>query len=414
MPDQAVSAGSTAKLGVVQGDLRVGRNATILPESGRKVTVSGTAHIEGPVTIECDFECGSMRVEGRGFGPGGDVVVKGNLLARGDLEIDASAQVHGTVTAERVDVGGHLESMGVISKGVRVGGHMKTKGALRADDVDVGGHMAAIGSVDITNLRVGGHAEIAGGTVKGDIKVRGHFRTSGKLTYGTVQVYGHLVLPAGSTGESLTAHGRVEFEGDATCKVLEVNGVAKAQGNLETSNLKVNGKLDVKGSLAVAERFEVLGSAEAKNQIECGALTVGGRLVADRIVASGRAEVGGQVWTSRGLKAKEVVVGAGSRIDGPIAGESVEIGRGLVSGGFWAQMSTLHTLGHLTRVEDVYGKDVRVERYSQAKRIYGETVRMQAGSMADEVNYSKEADISEGVHLERPSKKVDRLPDASF
>ncbi|MDG7008521.1 MAG: polymer-forming cytoskeletal protein [Nitrososphaerota archaeon] len=414
MPDHMVEADSTAKLGNVTGDLRVGRKATIMAESGRRVTVSGTAYFEGPVTIGCDFECGKMRVEGTGFGPSGNVVVRGNLLAHGDVEIDASAEVHGTVTAERVDVGGHLESTGVTSKVVRVGGHMQTKGNLRADDVDVGGHMAVTESVDISNLRVGGHAEIAGGTIRGDIKVRGHFRTSGKLSYGTVQVYGHLTLPPGSSGESLTASGRVEFEGDALCRVLEVNGVAKARGDLKVSSLKVNGRLDVNGSLNVTEKFEVLGSAESKGQIKCGDLAVGGRLMADSVASSGRAEVGGQVWTSRGLKAKEVVVGAGSRVNGPIVGESVEIGKGVVFGGFWATMSTLHTLGHPTRVDDVYGKNVRVERYSQAKRIYGEIVHMQPGSMADEVNYSKEADISEGVHLEKPSKKVDRLLDAPF
>ena len=414
MPDQSVKAGSTSKLGTIQGDLRVGRNATILPESGRKVAVGGTAYFEGPVTIGCDFECEKMRVEGRGFGPSGDVVVKGSLFAHGDLEIDASAEVQGTVTAERVDVGGHLGSMGVVSKAVRVGGHMRTRGNLKADDVDVGGHMTATGDVDISNLHVGGHAEIGGGTIRGEVKVRGHFRTLGKLSYGTVQVYGHLSLPAGSRGDSVTAFGRVEFEGDSQCRNLEVNGVAKAQGNLETSSLKVNGKLDVKGSLKVRDKFEVLGSADAKNLIECGNLAVGGRLTADRVESSGVAEVGGQVWTKRGLKAREVAVGAGSRVDGPIIGEAIEIGKGVVSGGFWAHASTLHTLGHLTRVGDVYGKDVRVERYSQAKRIYGETVRMQAGSMADEVTYSKGADLSEGVHLEKPSKKVDRLPGAPF
>ena len=174
----------------------------------------------------------------------------------------------------------------------------------------------------------------------------------------------------------------------------------------------MNGKLDVKGSLKVKERLEVFGSAETKKQVECGEVAVGGRLVADWIVASAKADVGGQVWTGRGLRAKEVAVGTGSRINGPIVGESVEVGKGLVFGGFWAQVSTAHTLGRMTRVDDVFGKDVRIEEYSQAKRIYGETVRMQTGSMADEVNYTREADISEGVHLEKPPRKVERLPGA--
>jgi len=410
MPDTLVNAGTTARLGRVEGDLRVGRRATISAESGDKVVVRGTAYFEGPVDIDCSFECGKMRVEGKGFGPSGNVVVKGDLLAHGDLEIDASAEVRGTITAERIDVGGHLESVGATSKGIRVGGHMKIKGSVKAEDVDVGGHMTVEGSVEIANLRVGGHAEIGGGSIKGDIKVRGHFRTFGKLSYGTIQVYGHLTLPAGSEGESLTAHGKVDFEGDAFCKVLEVDGVANAEGDLAAENLKVNGKLDVRGSLKAKEKIEVFGSAETKREVECGTFVAGGRMAAESVIVSGRADLGGQVWTSRGLKAKEVAVGAGSRINGPVVGEIVEVGKGLMYGGFWANVSTMQTLGRLTRVDDVYGKEVSIERYSQAKRIYGETIRMQAGSMADEANYTKEADISEGVHLEKPPKKVDRLP----
>jgi cytoskeletal protein CcmA (bactofilin family) len=410
MPDTLVNEGATARLGRIEGDLRVGRGATISAESGDRVTISGTAYFEGPVEIDCNFECGRMRVEGKGFGPSGNVIVKGDLLAHGDLEIDASAEVRGTITAERIDVGGHLESVGATSKGIRVGGHMKIKGSVKAEDVDVGGHMTVDGNVDIANLRVGGHAEVGGGSIKGDIKVRGHLRTSGKLSYGTIQVYGHLTLPAGSTGESLTAHGKVDFEGDAFCKALEVDGVANAEGDLGTGNLKVNGKLDVRGSLTAEEKIEVFGSAETKRQVECGTFVVGGRMVASSVIVSGKADVAGQVSTGQGLKAKEVAVGTGSQIDGPVVGEVVEVGKGLMSGGFWANVSTMHTLGRLTRVDDVYGKEVRIEKYSQAKRIYGETIRMQAGSMADEANYTKEADISEGVHLGKSPKKVDRLP----
>ena len=410
MPDTLEKAGSAARLGNVEGDLRVGRRATISAETGGKVIVTGTAYFEGPVDINCSLECGRMRVEGRGFGPSGNVVVRGDLHAHGDLEIDASADVHGTITAERVDVGGHLESMGANSKGVRVGGHMKINGSVKAEDVDVGGHMTVDGRVDISNLRVGGHAEIGGGSIKGDVQVRGHFRTSGRLSYGTIQVYGHLTLPAGSSGESLTAHGKVDFEGDAFCRSLEVDGVANAEGDLATRSLKVNGRLEVKGSLKAEDKIEVFGTAETKGQVECASIAVGGKLVAARVVASARADVGGQLWVPRGLKATEVAVGTGSRINGPVVGDVIGVGEGLVFGGFWAHVSASHTLGRLTSVDDVFGKEVRIEKHAQAKRIYGETIRMQAGSMADEANFTKEADISEGVHLEKPPIKLDRLP----
>jgi len=411
MPDQIIAAGSTIKLGNISGDLKVGRKATIMAESGRKVTVAGSAFFEGPVTIACDFECGRMRVEGKGFGPSGDVLVKGDLLAHGDLEIDASTEVVGTITAERVDVGGHLKSKSISSKGLRVGGHMDTRGTLKAGDVDVGGHLSVDEQVDIASLRVGGHGEIGGGAIRGDIKVRGHFKSHDKLTFGTIQAYGHLALPAGSTGEKLTALGKVSLGGGVFCKGMEIDGVAETEGNCGAENLKVNGKLAVGGTLKVTEKLEVLGSAETQG-VECGTLTVGGKLAADKVSAGGRAVLAGDVWTAHGLKAQEVAVGVGSRVEGPIIGEVVEVGKGVDLGGFWAQASTWRSMGHTTKVDDVYGREVRVNRHSLVKRVYGDIVRMQTGSMADEINYTKEADVSEGVHLEKPPRKLERLPDA--
>lgn len=414
MTDRAVEEGATARLGHITGDLRVGRKATVLAESGGKVTVSGTARFEGPVTIACDLECGMLRVTGRGFGPGpahGDVEVRGSLTVHGGMEIDAAAEVSGEISAERVDIGGHLESKSVTSKMVRVGGHMKTRGALKAEDVDVGGHMTVDDQIDVASLRVGGHADIGGGSVRGEVRVRGHLKTRGRLSYGDLKVFGHMTLPGGSSGGRLDALGKVEFEGDASCEVLEVNGVVSGRGNLGADSVKVNGRLDVEGSLKVGGKLEVFGSAESKKEVECDALVAAGRASANRVVVVGRAEVGGQVWTSGGLRAKEVVVGSGSRVDGPIIAETVEVGAGTTSSA-WAALSSLSNLGRMTRVDDVYGKDVRIDRYSRAGRVFGETVRMQGGSMADEVTYTKEADISEGVHLEKPPRKVDRLPDA--
>jgi len=410
MSDYIVAAGSTARLGRVEGALRAGRNSRIVAESGRRVVVTEGAYLEGPVSIECDFECKSMRVEGKGFGPSGNVEVRGSLLVHGDLEIDASAEVGGEISAERVDVGGHLKTKSITSKGVRVGGHLETRGSLKAEDVDVGGHMNVGELVDISNLRVGGHVEVGGGTIKGDVKVRGRFRAASTLAYGSIQVYGSLVLPRGSRGDKLRALGKVEFEGDGFCKEIEINGTAKARGDLGAEKLQVNGKLEVQGSLKVSEKLEVFGSAEAKKTVECGGLGIWGRLAAERIVASGRAEVGGETWVPHGLMAKDLAVGTGSRVNGPIVADAVEVGVGLQPVGLWAQISSWRTMGRMTRVDDVYARDVRVDRYSQVKRVYAETIRMQSGSAAAEVNFTKEADISEGVHLEKPSRKTDSLP----
>lgn len=409
MSETLVQRNSAATLGRIEGGLRAGANARLIAADGKTITVAGGAYFEGPVTIDCDFECQSMQVDGRGWGPGGDVIVKGDLNVHGSADINASVKVDGEVRAEDFDVAGHLLSGSLISKRLRVGGHLTTKGSLRAETVDVGGHMTVTDEVDLVGLRVGGHAEIGGGKISGEIKARGHFTTTRKLVYGRVQVYGHLRLPAGSSGEYLSALGKVEFAGDTTCKLMEVDGAGSVNGNCTAESVKVNGKFETTGFLHASEKLEVYGAAEAK-KFECGTLLVGGRLVASSILATGQADLAGEVRTERGLKGKDVRVGTGSRVNGPIVGETVEIGKGVDLGGFWEHAARLRTMGKLTKVDDVWGGEVRIGRYSQAKRIYGEVIKMQAGSMADEVQYTREADLPQGSRVEKPPKKVDKLP----
>ena len=265
--------------------------------------------------------------------------------------------------------------------------------------------------VEIAGLRAGGHVQIGGGKISGEIKVRGHFTSAKKLTYGRVQVFGHLQLPAGSSGEQLVALGKVEIDGDTTCKVIEINGVGKVRGNCTASSVKVNGKFEATGSLLVSDRLEVNGSAETKKELECGMLSVGGRLDADSIVATGQAVVAGDVRTGRGLKAKAVQVGTRSRVSGPIIGDTVEVGTSVDLGGFWAHATSLRSIGRMTRVDDIWGREVSINRYSQAKRIYADIVKMQSGSIAWQVNYTKEVDVPEQTKLGEPPKKVERLPE---
>jgi cytoskeletal protein CcmA (bactofilin family) len=413
MPETFVKPGTTAKLGTVEGDLSAGPNVTIRAESGRKVVVKGRAHFEGPATIDCDFECQSMRVEGRGFGPGGDFEINGDFSVQGSADIDASATVTGAVYAGTLDVGGHFASGPLSAKRLRVGGHLTAKGTLEAEEVDVGGHMSVLDEVTIANLRVGGHAKIGGGSISGEIRVRGHFTTTRKLSFGRLQVFGNMVLPAGSSGGSLSAMGRLEFEGDSSCKELQVTGSAKVKGNLIADKVEVKGTLDVSGAIH-SSKLEIWGEAGVGGMIECGILGIGGRADAEGISASDRADIVGEARTRRGLKSRTVVIGKGSRVAGPIIGDSVEIGGELGSGSMWGLPWWRGTFGRPTIVEDVYGKDVRIGAQSKARRIFGETIIMEEGTMADEVVYTKEVNLPQGLSVAKQPVKTTKLPDPPF
>jgi cytoskeletal protein CcmA (bactofilin family) len=412
MSEYVVKAGATATLGRVDGDLRSGKGATIKAESGRKVVVMGNTFFEGPVRIDCEFECQSMRVQGRGYGPSEDVAIRGNLTVHGRADIDASVKVDGEIKSEDFDVGGHLKSESLVSKRVRVGGHMDIEGGLEADTVEVGGHMTVSGAVHLVNLRVGGYAKVGGGVISGEISIRGHLISANKLAYGNLKVFGHMRLPADSSGERLSALGKVEFEGDAVFKEMEVNGVAKVRGNCDAEHVEVNGKFVVSGSLRVSKRFDVYGVADVNREISCDNLEVEGKLAADIIRISDQAQIVGEVETSQGLKARAIQVGKGSKVKGPLVGEQIELAKEIeLKGGIFGQVWKWKSIKRMTKVEDVHGKIVTIGSNSQARHVFGEVVQIEEGGMAEDVTYTKEVRLPKQYHLDKPPLKAARLPD---
>ncbi len=411
MPDIVIKSGTTTRLGKIEGVLRAGRNATITAEQGQRVVVTKGAYFDGPFTLNCDFECQSMRVEGRGYGPGGDVHIHGNLTVHETADLNATVKVDGEIKTGFIDVGGHLESRSITAKRVRVGGHLKTKGNLQADIVDVGGHMTVSDAVQLGSLRVGGHAEVGGGRISGEIRVRGHLTTTRQLTYGHLEVFGNLKLPAGCTGDHLSAIGNVEFDGDATCRVMEVTGAAKVRGSCAAEKVKVNGRLDVSGPLLVSQKLEVYGATNVKEKVECDSLEVGGKLTAETVSAATTADIAGDVETTRALKASSIVVGKGAKVAGAIVGEQIRIGQEInLSGTPGRDWRKWHTTGRMSRVGDLYGNVVQIGAYSSAKHVYGEVVEMEEGSIAQVVTYTREVRLPQSYHLGKAPAKVTKLP----
>jgi len=414
LAERVIKRGTSAKLGKVDGDLRIGKNVKIAPESGKKIVVTGTATLEGRAIVEGSFECQSIVLKGRGWGPEGDVDVEGDLTVRGTTDLDGTLRVSGTISSGDMDVAGHMRAGSIASKRLRVGGHLEVKGRLEAGDVDVGGHMKVRDEVMIRNLNAGGHATIGGGRIDGEIKVRGHLTTERALAFGTIQVYGRTTLPAGCSGERISALGKVEFEGDADCKELVITGGAIVRGNMKSENVEVRGSLTAGGNMLVANRFGVFGAVDAKGAIECRELGVSGKLTAGKLSSSERTYIVGEVNTRSGLKSEFVAIGKGSKVTGPLIGNQVDIGKEVNLGSMWGLPWWRNAVGRITTVEDVYGRDVRIGPNSHARRVLAEVVEFADGGMAEEVNYTKELRLPKNYHLTKPPVKVASLPDSPF
>jgi cytoskeletal protein CcmA (bactofilin family) len=406
-----VPRGGSAKLGRVEGDLHVGRKATVRAESGGKLVVTGAVIFDGGAKVDCSLECSAIEVKAAPH-TGGTIAVHGDLGVLGTVDVADSLEVTGKASAEGFDVGGHLKAGSVLSKRVRVGGHLKVTGPLESESVDVAGHLSALGKVKVVDLHVGGHAQVGGGTISGSIQVRGHLEVGSSFEFGELQTYGRVNLPANSKGSRLSVLGRVTFGGDASCKVIEVKGAADAKGNLSAEEVDVLGVLRVSGSLKVSDHLKVTGIADVRERAECRKLTVEGKLSADMALAVDEADVSGELRTVRGIRSKAVTIRRGARVTGPIIGDRVEVGEN-PSFGQWpsAWSEVRQRIGQMTNVEDVHGRTVRIGPYSQAKRVFAEEVQMENGSTADQVTYTKDLILDTKYHINQTPQKTTKLPE---
>src|SRR5437870_3162962 len=220
MGNVSVSNGATAKLGHVEGDLKVGHAARIEPED-KVIQVTGRVFCDGDAEFQGSLSCsefsarhGKIRIEGDLNAKGEVKVDDGQLGVDGSFEaatvtVDKALRIGGNARADDFDVGGVLEVRGTISsKKVDVGGLLRVSGSLtlerdldiggrayigaelRLDSLDVGGSMEADQIIAQKSIEVGGDLKTIKGT-KGDTVELGHgSRASGPIVARKVSV-GH-------------------------------------------------------------------------------------------------------------------------------------------------------------------------------------------------------------------------------
>jgi len=417
MSDYQVPSGSTAKLDRVDGELRIGKKARLESPSG-KIVVTGRVYFEGDADVNCDLECDSLETSRRlppFFGP---VRVNGNLVVHKNLNVTSSIDAKGEIRAEEIDGGGRIVAGSIICKNIRITGIIEVKNKLEVEEsIDIGGKLIAPTTVKLRDLDVNGMADIGGGSISGHTKIKGKLDCKSRLEFGDIQVFGKASLSGNCSGSSASTFGALSVNGNFKCDEIRVDGKTDVRGNCESSKIEVNGKLDVSGSLSIADKMEIHGSTEVTNDIKGSNIQVAGKLKANSIIISDQALITGTVETKHGLKAKSIVIGSGSRCEGPLVGEQVEVGKSGMNVMAWGtkwvgQNINLKLTGRPTRVDDVYGTSVYLREFSTARKVFSQNVELEKASSVDQVVYSGEFKKPSGnsVYMNHPPEKVNKLP----
>src|SRR5256884_3832805 len=136
MGDVSVSNATTAKLGHVEGDLRVGQAARIESED-KVIQVTGRVSCDGDAEFHRSLSCSEFSAHH------GKIRIEGDLNAKGDVKVeDGQLAIDGSLEAATVSV----------DKALRIGGNC------RGGDFEVGGGLPVSG-------KISGRREVAGGSL---------------------------------------------------------------------------------------------------------------------------------------------------------------------------------------------------------------------------------------------------------
>lgn len=434
MSDLRIPRGQTAILDRVEGELRLGNNATIQASNGKKIIITKGVYLEGKAYVNGDLECdliesevffsklgeiktGQQRARLELTGRyAGKLKVNGNLTVHKQLSVTHSVEVTGTISASDIDVGGKIEADNIHCDKIRIGGRADIHNIFEASSTEIGGKVVASGTVKLGNINVGGEVQVGGGLIEGNIRVRGKFTSTKQLEFGELTVYGKGSLPANCKGHKISAFGKLEVDGNLNCDIIEVGGVIEIDGDCHSEHIEVGGKLEVGGSLSVSDKLEGYGSIEVENDFETTNFRLSGKLEAGKVIVKEEADISGKLETDNGLKAKTVIVRIGSRCEGPIIGERVEVGkRSDLSYGGWGNWALkMASAGGMARVDDVYATEAVIGPMSQAARIFAAKVTLEQCSAAWQITYTNELKLAEGAGVSEQPQKVDTLPNPPF
>ena len=139
-----------------------------------------------------------------------------------------------------------------------------------------------------------------------------------------------------------------------------------------------------------------------------GKLQVRKMTIKDELLVLGRIE-------TQGIKAKSVKVASGSRVEGVLVADKVDVGEShyLVDWekGWMGQIARAKLLGRMTRVDDVYADYVYLGNNTRSERIFARIVEVGDGAIVEEISYTDNLRGNlDRIHVEKPPEKVTSLP----
>ena len=284
MSEIRVEKGQVKKLGVVDGNLRIGKEATLIAEDGT-IVVNGSINSKGSFVCEGNLEARSLKVKS------GSAEIYGNLTIEQIATVDKKLDVSGSFVCPEVSVGGTLivESTTKIGS-ASVGGTAKFAGNTSIESLRVGGTLKISEESDIGSVTVGGTARFEANAKVDSIDVGGVLKTQAGV-FGTVKVGGIFKAYDEVDIQIIDVGGTVKLSTRSKIQDIDVGGTFKANSDLEFGILDVGGSVKIEGN-AEGEVVKVGGTILCNENLTCsGNITVGGTCSVDKVLTGHDIEI---------------------------------------------------------------------------------------------------------------------------
>ncbi|NHJ46454.1 MAG: hypothetical protein FK733_01580 [Asgard group archaeon] len=383
MSEQIIERGQTIELDKVNGNLKIGKDATIIAKN-KSITVNGSIVNRGGFVCEGSLVARNIRVKN------GSAEILGNLELQQYAQVDNRLDVNGSVICPDISVGGSLYiETDIQSDSVKVGGTVKIGNKAQVETIKTGGTLKIFGESNVGSITVGGTVKLLQTAQIDSIKVGGTVKvTGGRFAY--IKIGGSFKSTEKVEINSMDIGGTVKAEDDVIIEDLSVGGSFTAGKNLQFGRIDIGGTIKIYGN-ATGKTLKVGGTISCQENLTCEEkLLIGGSCIVEKVIDAQDIEVGGKI-VAKFINAKYFKIKRRGEVSGTVNAEIIIV-------------------SSRATADDLYGKDIRIEENARVRNVYGDSITLEEGArVSGEILYTSDFYAEDGVKA-KEAQKVDALP----
>jgi cytoskeletal protein CcmA (bactofilin family) len=376
------------KLSEVNGDLKIGKGATIVAEN-ETITVNGKIRNKGGFKCKGNLVARSIESEK------GSIKIYGDLTSKRNVEADIKLIVHGILITEEASAGMTVKvAKGVVAEKVSAGMRVTLNGDIKVDSISAGGRVELHGKSEVGKISAGRRVNLFG------------YHEVEKISSGAKTVVTNGKFEKISTGMAVISKGDVEIGKVSAGFAVKLKGKAsigngsagfkvKATGPITFGNLsagfKVICKKDSSGETASAG-FRVMSfeNLEIKDSISAGFSCSAKKKLSARKISAGRK------IKAKYIEADVITVAKRGRLIGLVKANRV-------------------VLRERARASNLYVQELIMEERSKARNVFAEFISIEDKAvLKGKVEYTREIEAESKARIRAKPKKVEKLPTLEF